>query len=310
MLRIGILRGGGGSSHDQSISSGAYPLFLISEKFKDKYKVYDIFVDKQGVWHFRGVPVDPLELNGKIDIILNAIGDEYLNLMHKIDAFSGIGIPHTGSGKLSRMISENVELTKDRFKTLGIKHIDGFRINYEGEYGQEHAKNIAKRIWEKVPPPWIVKPVRRSSGVGIHVCKTFGDLADAIEENFANQNDILIEEMINGKNVITTIVDGYRGESPYVFPFFENAEGQHKIAKLDDDTKSEINRMAKEIYKEFGVDHLATLHFVVHPKKGIYAEFVDTHPSFAQDSHIMNAVSEVGGTHEGFIEHLIEMVRK
>ena len=114
MLRIGILRGGGGSSHDQSISSGAYPLFLISEKFKDKYKVYDIFVDKQGVWHFRGVPVDPLELNGKIDIILNAIGDEYLNLMHKIDAFSGIGIPHTGSGKLSRMISEKSKRERKR----------------------------------------------------------------------------------------------------------------------------------------------------------------------------------------------------
>ncbi len=305
MLRIGILRGGGGHTHEASIASGAYPARLIAEKLTDKFRAYDIYIDQEGVWHFRGIPTDPRDLVGKVDVFVNALLGEYNNQMHQVSAFEGIGVPYTGARAFERMITQNHELAKERYCALGVKTPEGYRIDFKGEFGDEHAKNIAKSIWEKVAPPWIVRPVNHSSRVGVHECKTFGELVSALEENFYNRNDIFVEEVIAGQHVVITVVEDYRGETPYVFPALEFGTHNAKIVQLDTGLKAELAQLAGDIFHDFNIAHYASVHFIVSPKKGIYVDRVETHPHLGEKSHIMQGVSEVGGTHEGFLEHLI-----
>ena len=44
--RIGILRGGTGKYYASSLKKGGEIIFHISENLADKYKVFDILVDK------------------------------------------------------------------------------------------------------------------------------------------------------------------------------------------------------------------------------------------------------------------------
>jgi len=57
--RVGILRGGLKEHYSSSLRKGGEIISYISENLADKYKPYDILVDKDGKWHLNGVPIDP-----------------------------------------------------------------------------------------------------------------------------------------------------------------------------------------------------------------------------------------------------------
>mgnify|MGYP003425404996 CR=1 FL=1 len=59
MLKIGVIRGGMSNEYDTSLSSGGNILaHLRSEKLNNKYKTFDVLVDKAGVWHLNGIPTN------------------------------------------------------------------------------------------------------------------------------------------------------------------------------------------------------------------------------------------------------------
>ena len=56
------------------------------------------------------------------------------------------------------------------------------------------------------------------SNMGIHLTKTFGELAEAIEDGVNHNKSILVEEFISGKSSTVHSISGFRGEDIYVFP--------------------------------------------------------------------------------------------
>ncbi len=67
---VGILRGGTSSEYDLSLKTGAVMLGALPE---DRYDMRDIFVDKRGYWHLRGIPADPSRILSQLDVVLNAL---------------------------------------------------------------------------------------------------------------------------------------------------------------------------------------------------------------------------------------------
>ena len=63
-LRVGILRGGPSSEYEVSLLTGASILKALPEKYKKE----DILITKDGVWHLRGIPIDPLNLANHLDV--------------------------------------------------------------------------------------------------------------------------------------------------------------------------------------------------------------------------------------------------
>ena len=70
MIRVGVLRGGTGNQYEQSLATGAY---VLKHQPKDTYEVSDIFLDRDGVWHFNGAPLDYEKLMRRVDVIWNAL---------------------------------------------------------------------------------------------------------------------------------------------------------------------------------------------------------------------------------------------
>lgn len=327
MKRIGVIRGGISPEHEISLKTGSAILRALHGQLSHKYIPIDILIDRDGMWYMRGVPFDPRELSKKIDVAVNALHGFY-GEDGKLQKFlDDIQIPYTGSGALASAIAMHKGLAKEYFQKAGVQTARGIEIPYEAEYGSEHAKNFARDIWQRMGPPWIVKPITGGSSVGTHVCNTFDKLSSAIEENFENKNDILVEEFITGREATVGVVNGYRGESLYVLPpieivkpaqcsFFDfNAKYSGESQEIcpgnfTPETKDELVRLARLIHEELGLHHYSRSDFIVHPRRGIFALEVNTLPGLTEESLLPKAIVSIGGTFDDFIDHLICLAEK
>ena len=67
---VGVLRGGTSSEYDLSLKTGAAMLAALPE---ERYDTRDIFIDKRGIWHLRGMPVSSARALQQVDVVLNAL---------------------------------------------------------------------------------------------------------------------------------------------------------------------------------------------------------------------------------------------
>lgn len=329
MIRVGVIRGGISSEYDVSLSTGAHVLaHLRSEPLSNKYQVIDFLLDKNGVLHYRGLPISIEKLHDKVDIIFNALhGDfgEDGKLQQILDHWK---IPYTGSGIFPSAMGYNKMLSKEMFKSIGIKTPDYvllpvYKADIDGSK-EDYILNKAREVWNKMPAPWIVKSLSGGSSIGIHMCKTYDDLVRAITDGVDHKVSILIEEMIIGKEATVGVIDKFRNQECYTLPPIEiQLPNDKKLfdyeAKYDPRTreicpgnfkredKAELEKLAKLIHKEFGLNHYSRSDFILHPTKGIYALEVNTLPGLTDKSLIPLALESVGSSMTEFIDHVLQM---
>ena len=65
---VGVLRGGTSREYNLSLKTGGAILSALPE---NKYDTRDILVDKKGVWHSRGIPMEAPRALAQIDIVIN-----------------------------------------------------------------------------------------------------------------------------------------------------------------------------------------------------------------------------------------------
>lgn len=338
MLRIGVVRGGISGEHDVSLASGAQVLsHLLGDKMSSKYKALDIFIDKDGVWHINGLPTTIDRVAHRVDLVINALHGDYGEDGKIQQEFEKHGIPYTGSGPLASAIGYNKLLTKQQFEKLGIKtprhmlfsaYQEDFDARLNEEFGQgpknKYAEKKAREVWEKMSPPWIVKPLTGGSSMGVHVCKTFESLVDAFSDGVDNNVSVLVEEFIKGKEATVGVVNNFRGKKVYTLPpieirvpktsaFFDNEVKYNGKSQeicpgnFTSDEKKELERLAALIHTGLDLDHYSRSDFIVHPKRGIYALEVNTLPGLTGESLMPKALRAVGSDLPEFIEHLINL---
>ena len=67
---VGVLRGGTSNEYDLSLKTGAAMMAALPE---DQYDTRDILIDKHGMWHSRGVPLDAPRALSQVDVVLNGL---------------------------------------------------------------------------------------------------------------------------------------------------------------------------------------------------------------------------------------------
>lgn len=316
MIKVGVIRGGIGPKYEQSLATGATVLnHLRTDSMNTKYKAVDIFVDRDGLWHMSGRPTTMENVLNSTDIIFNALhGDfgEDGKLQQLLDQWN---IPYVGSGAYASALSYNKAQAKERFDQLDIKttrHIlfPAYQEDFDGPI-ETYAQSKAKSVWERLPPPWIVKPLTRGSSMGIHVCKTFPELARAFQVGVEEKVSVIVEEMVEGKHARVVVVPGFRGQEMYTFPAIEMRNSETiSPGNFSFDEKKELERLAQLVHTGLFLDHYSVTDFVVHPKKGIFAVEVRTVPQLYQDSAIQRAFESTGATIPEFLSHVIEMARR
>ncbi len=316
MIKVGVIRGGIGSQYDASLATGGTVLsYLRSDTLNTKYKAVDIFVDRAGLWHISGIPTTMEKVFHSVDVIFNALHGDFGQdgkLQQLLDQWH---IPYTGSSAFASALGYNKALAKEQFDQLGIKtarHIlfPLYQKDFDGPL-EQYAQSKARTVWQKFSPPWIVKPLIGGSSMGIHVCKTYPELVRAFQIGVNEHVSIIVEEMIEGKHSTVAVVDGFRGQKTYTFPPIE-IRGTDFICpgSFSAEEKRELERLAVMIHNGLNLSHYSHSHFIVHPRRGIYAIEANSLPEISDKSLTQTAVASVGTTMPDLIVHIIDQAYK
>jgi D-alanine-D-alanine ligase len=313
--KVGVLRGGPSSEYEVSLKSGK----SVIDNLSNKYEVLDIFISKDGVWHYQGVPIKPVDIFKKVDVIFNALHGAYGEdgtVQKILDQFS---IPYTGSTALASAIGMNKVLSKKIYKSNNLKtplHLTIFKKN-------NNPSEIIK-IFKSFPMPAIVKPVSGGSSVGTAIAKTLLELESAIDDALQYSDQALIEEFIFGREATCGVVDNFRNELNYsllpveirkpsnatFFDYDAKYSGKSEEICPGNFTAGEkemIQKIAKEAHKALGLRHYSRSDFIIHPKRGIYILETNTLPGLTSESLLPKSLQAVGCSLSDFFDHLIKL---
>lgn len=295
--RIGVLRGGAGKHYVDSIRKGGNIISHTSYKLGDKYKVFDILIDKNHIWHFNGLPINPGDLVNKVDIVWNTT---HPNLSNILDSLS---IPNLRSGSFFYALENNEDMLREHVKSLGVEVprsiiLPVYQKDFDGPRERYPIKK-AREIFEKFSSPWIVKSFTQDENMGIHLAKTFPELVQAIEDGVEHGKSILVQEFIPGKVASMHSVPKFRDEEIYTFPL-GGAFGAFSFVE-----KEKLFNLARNLHKHIGARHYLKSDFVLTPHGKIYLLQIGSVPDLAQDSHFSQVCESVGAKTHQVVEHIL-----
>ncbi len=320
-IRVGVLRGGLGPEYNISLETGSYVLTHLP---REKYRPVDILIDRDGIWHQNGVAMKPDALLDHVDIIFNAL--------HGIDGEDGRiqkfleekGVPFIGSDSLSSALTGFKHVAKDRLKAIGYQTpkyavLKGLFIQANEAERLNHIRRKAMEVFKKMPGPWIVKPILGSASTHTYLVTTFAELVSILQHISESFSEILVEEYVEGKEVASAILEGYRGEDHYVMPVHEVARknisenegpkslGLHRVYVVGNtlEHKKKIEDMTRHIHKEFGLSDYSLVEYIISPTRGIHVIEVDSVPILGHGAALHTMLESIGMAESEFIDHLI-----
>lgn len=171
-IRVAVLRGGPSSEYEVSLKTGA----SVLKHLPSHYEALDVFIDKKGVWHIKGIPVTPITIHRRADVVFNALHGEYGEDGTVQRILETLHIPFTGSGSLASAIGMNKALAKEYFIKHNIK-TPLFKVVDKKDYiPLETALDIHKTF----PQPCVIKPVNGGSSVATSIAKTVKEIDTAL----------------------------------------------------------------------------------------------------------------------------------
>jgi D-alanine-D-alanine ligase len=323
-IRVGVLRGGPSAEHEVSLKTGENVLRYLP----DKYLGIDLFLDKNGQWHFGparnashsdaggGSSINPYQLKDLVDVVCLALHGKFGEDGEVQNLLETFKIPYTGSGVLASAVAMNKFLSREFFKKSGFKISQAIVVKND-----EPISEVAHRIFRRIPPFWVVKPVSGGSSIGVSIVRDFNDLVPALMHAFKYDDEVLVEEHINGKEVTCGILENFRGEEHYALPIVEIVPPPAKDffdyeckydgssqeicpAHLDISLKKEIENVARLAHEVLGCEGYSRADMIV-SDKGIYLLEVNTLPGLTSESLIPKAARTVGLEFPHLLDHII-----
>lgn len=312
-LRVGVLRGGPSSEYEVSLKTGENVLNFLPEK----YEARDVFIDRDGMWHMHGIPCEVSRIVRDIDIAFIALHGEFGEDGKVQKILEYYNIPFTGSDSFSSAIAMNKFLTKEILAKTGIKTARGFLIKKDDDLNE-----AALKIFKNFSPPWVLKPVNKGSSVGVEIVHGFHDLENSLHWIFLNNDKILFEEYIKGKEATCGVLQNFRGEKYYALPpieiippeknkFFDydakysGATKEICPANFDARIKKEIQEAVKIAHKSLGLNGYSRSDFVV-SNRGIYFLETNNLPGLTSESLLPKSAAAVGLSFPFLLEHIIK----
>jgi D-alanine--D-alanine ligase len=317
---VGVLRGGPSSEYNLSLKTGNAILDHLPQK---QYDARDIFIDKKGVWHLRGIPMSPMRAISQVDVVFNGlhggVGEDGTvgRLLQKA------GIPYTGSRPLQSALSLNKIRARDLLQKSGIRMPRGvwFTLEDRATTGQ-----MAKDVFAQFPGPYILKPPLEGSSYGIVICRDLASLPDAIGDALDHYGSVLVEEQILGREATVGLIEKFRKENLYALPparilvpqgwrmihpsHHEEGSLRHFApSDFNDSQKNYLIDTARKAHQILGLDHFSQADFLVTPHK-IYLLEVNALPGLYPGAAFPAMLESVGVSMGDFLHHAVQLARR
>ena len=182
-IKIAVLMGGPGSERQVSLASGKAVLNALLSIGLDAVPV-DV----------TGTEIHLPEGTGLCFNVIHGTFGEDGQLQQILDAK---GVPYTGARAKSSRIAFDKNLAKQAFLAAGVPTPKSEIID---------CTNGPAR--PSFPAPFVVKPPREGSSVGIEIVKNQVEAETAIAKASVHSKDLLIEEFISGPELTVPVIDG------------------------------------------------------------------------------------------------------
>jgi D-alanine-D-alanine ligase len=224
-LRVGVFFGGKSAEKEVSLATGRYVLNLLDSS---KYEAIPLYMSYSGlIWRLPPKLVlqnttkdveEKLEASAqhiRFEDLPTIIDFAFIALLGKFGedgAIQGVldlvKIPYSGSGILASAVCMHKGVHKRFLRINNItvaEDIPLYRVDYKTTRSIE---SIIEEINNRFGFPVIVKPVAEGSSIGVSSVRSADKLADALDEAFKWDDELLIEEFITGQEFMCVVVGG------------------------------------------------------------------------------------------------------
>jgi len=182
-LKIAVAMGGPGSEHDVSMASGKGVLQALLEAGCD---AVELVVTEHAIAVPEGV-----------DVVFNTIHGTYGEDGEMQSQLEKLGVAYTGAGSANSKVAFDKVLSKEKFIEAGVPTPASEIVDVTHGF-----------IMPKMGLPYVVKPPREGSSVGVHICRTEEEAESAMRDAVKFSNDVLIEQLIEGPELTVGVLDG------------------------------------------------------------------------------------------------------
>jgi D-alanine-D-alanine ligase len=301
-IRVAVLRGGPSHNYENSLRTGAHITSLLRD-MDSVYEPLDIFISRDGEWHYNGVKHKPEDALWHSHIVWNALHGHYGEDGQVQKILESLEVPYVGSQREASFLSINKELAKNIFAQSGLRTPQHELITRET---LDEARLVD--IFRNYLHPVVVKPSNGSGWLGVRPVYTFADLKTAIYDAFNYSPKVLVEEFVRGKTASCVIVEGARGEKLHALMPVEIGKEQDTCpGSFSTGENKLIEEAAKLAHTSLGMRHYSVSDFVITKRGNVYILETNSSPEIHEDSHVPKAFSATGWRPHDFLDHIIKL---
>ena len=350
MKKIAVIFGGHSSEYEVSLQSA----FAVLEHIDTtKYEVVPIGITQEGDWYrYKGayqnipdntwvkdcrnlIPVAVSQnrsVGGIIEFIEGEIMMTHLDLAFPVlhgkngedgtlqGLFELAGIPVVGCNTLSSALCMDKHRAHNLVRLAGVKVPKSVTMKMSdiAQVDRSIDRNKLEELSGALCYPLFVKPVKAGSSFGISKIYGKEELQPAVELAFSYDDEVVIEENIEGFEVGCAVlgreelIAGRVDEIELTEGFFDYTEKYtlktskiHMPARIDAACEQRIIEAAKTIYRTLGCDGFARVDMFLTPEGEIVFNEVNTIPGCTSHSRYPNMMKGIGLSFADMIDRLL-----
>ncbi|MBR1635792.1 MAG: D-alanine--D-alanine ligase [Lachnospiraceae bacterium] len=223
--------------------------------------------------------------------------------------FDLLGVKYTGNGFLPCALAMDKGVAKHFFYYYGIPCPQGFSVKRNG-YNRE-------KVLDQTVFPCVVKPAGGGSSVGVTIVHDAEHYEAAIEEAFRYEDEILVEDYIEGREFSVGVLDGValpvieivpkQGFYDYKNKYAAGATDEICPADLDDETTSQMQLYAERVVAALGLQIYSRMDFIVSKDGKIYCLEANTLPGMTPTSLLPQEAETIGIRYSNLCEEIIQL---
>ncbi len=341
-LNVVVLYGGKSTEHEVSVHSAQTVCRMLQNK-PEKYQIYPIFIDKQGLWFLQkecgfktpqDVAVTPVlraDANvAALDGSLAFKADVFFPVLHGTNCEDGtmqglletLGAAYVGCGVLASAMGMDKEIAKLLAAQAGVEVLPYVTVSRGEAYDKAALEDWVKEI----ELPVFVKPVRLGSSVGVRKVKNLNELHDAVSFALQFDTDVMIEKGVDhareifcalygeGEQVKSSLCGELRTVAGEFFDYnakYVVAGGcETKVpAEISQDAQICMRADAETIFRALRASGLARVDFLMDKDGRYYFSEINTLPGMSETSLFPQLFEASGEDYGQILDGLIALAQ-
>ncbi|HIS28485.1 MAG TPA: D-alanine--D-alanine ligase [Candidatus Avamphibacillus intestinigallinarum] len=232
-----------------------------------------------------------------------------------------LNLPYVGSGVLASALAMDKSKAKESFERAGIPVAKS--KSYQLLH-QDDVTEIAQDIYENWQPPFVIKPNREGSTLGLSIIQDKEQIAEAVKLAFASDHTLLVEDFVSGKELTVPVVGeiGHERALPAIeiIPKNELYDYESKYApggsehivpaRIDEGITKTIQDYAVLAHQVLGCKTYSRVDFLLTDQGTPIILEVNTLPGMTPTSLFPDAARHIGLSYDEMIEEFVQLSKR